>query len=175
MMDVIGPLDKPSEYLSPDSYDVLISDIKPEQLPKEISRVMGIEYLSKVQRNSETWPVVGKVYGVNKRILITLPVESSKSTDSVMVHFIFDTGSPATFIAKSTLDALKLEEWQLGYTVMKVNGTRLDLSISDTTKGPDGRPCHFVGLNLLGMDFLERINASLLINMVDLSATIKKE
>ena len=170
MIDTIGPLDQPSGYVSPDSYDVFMSDIKPHDLPTKISEAMGVKYLSPVE-SKVPWPLTGKVWGINRRILFTLPV-AKKNGNAVNVHFIFDTGSPATYIAKSTLDALGVQEWQLGDAVMTVNGTKTLLTVSDSVKTPDGKPCHFVGLNLLGMDYLDRINGKLLVEMQMNTATI---
>jgi hypothetical protein len=108
-MDVIGPLDQVSDYISPDAYDVLISDIQPEDLPGRISKVLGTEYLSPAKLLP--WPVSGKIWGTNRRTLITLPVSVAEMY--VNVHFILDTGAPTTFVADSTLEALHLQEWQL--------------------------------------------------------------
>lgn len=55
-MDVLGP------YLSShaEGFDVLISDVKPEDLPGRISQALGIQYLSEMQ--SRPTPVNGIVF-----------------------------------------------------------------------------------------------------------------
>lgn len=161
-MDTIGPLDRPSDYLAPFCYDVMLTDIKPEDLPGMLSLTLGIDYLSPATGNS-SWPVIGKVWGPNRRLLVTLPV--SLGTISINVHFIFDTGAPTTYIAKSVLHGLSIEEWELFEKPVKVNGFRIQLTVSDTTKVYQGDDqfvdCHFKGLNVLGMDYLDRVNALL--------------
>lgn len=170
MLDTIGPLDQPSGYVPPDAYDVLLTDIKPEDLPNKISIAMGVKYLNPSQTKLP-WPVKGKVWEINRRILFSLPV-AKKGGQAVSVHFIFDTGSPATYIGKSVLDALGMEEWQLGDAVMTVNGTKINLIVSDSVRTANGEPCHFVGLNLLGMDYLNRIDGKLVLEMPLNRATI---
>lgn len=162
-MDVIGPLDRPSDYIDPSAYDVLISDIKPHELPEIISDVLGTPYLAPATVIPS--PIRGRIYGRNRRVLFTIPVSHSQTQKSVSVHFIFDTGAPTSYIAQSTMDALGITESDLSRVPVRLNGKRAYVSVSDTTKAPDGEsPCHFVGLNLLGMDYLDRINARFSIN-----------
>ncbi len=161
-MDVLGPY--PSSHAD---FDVLISDVKPEDLPGRISQALGVQYLDDMQ--SRPSPVNGIVFNTKintLRVLVTLPV--SALGRSVAVHFIFDTGAPRTYIALSVLEALNLPEVSLFSEVVKINGVKSALSVSDTTKATysvgDNKmevPCHFVGLNILGMDFLDRAGIKL--------------
>jgi hypothetical protein len=158
--DVIGPLDHPNFMLAND-YDVLLSDIKPHELPTRISAIMGVPYLSEAPNC--TWPLHGKIVGYNKRLLFTIPV--SLGEKSVYVHFILDTGAPATFIAEDVLQALGVEEWELSYKTPKINGVKWAVWVSNQGN-------HFKGLNLLGMDFLSRIDAHLQVNMENNTTSI---
>ena len=116
-----------------------------------------------------TCPVNGVVFKTRintLRVLVTLPV--SARGRSVAVHFIIDTGAPCTYISLSVLKALNLPEVSLCSEVVKVNGVKSALSVSDTTKATyregDKKmevPCHFVGLNILGVDFLDRAGIKL--------------
>jgi hypothetical protein len=164
-METIGPLDRPSDYLPPFCYDVMLTDIKPEDLPGKLSSALGKNYLSSATGDS-TWPIIGKIWGPNHRLLVTLPV--SLGAIYINVHFIFDTGAPTTYIAKSVLNALFIEEWELFEKPVKVNGVRVQLTVSDTTKfyqgGDQFKDCHFKGLNVLGMDYVDRVNALLEVN-----------
>lgn len=99
-------------------------------------------------------------------VLVTLPV--SARGRSVAAHFIIDTGAPCTYISLSVLRALNLPEVSLCSEVVKVNGVKSALSVSDTTKATHHEgdkkmevPCHFVGLNILGVDFLDRAGIKL--------------
>lgn len=74
---------------------------------------------------------------------------------SVNVHFILDTGAPTTYIALSVLEAWGVPELSLPSEVVRINGVKATVRVSDTaTVTIDGvkKPCHFVGLNILGMD-----------------------
>lgn len=162
-MDVLGPY--PSSLA--EGFDVLISDVKPEDLPGCISQALGVQYLAEMQ--SRPTPVNGIVFNTKSRtlrVLVTLPV--SARGRSVAVHFIFDTGAQGTYVALSVLEALSLPEVSLCSEVVKINGVKSVLSVSDTTKAiyheGDNEmevPCHFVGLNILGMDFLDRAGIKL--------------
>ena len=165
MIDMIGPLDVPSQLVRPDDYDVMLSDIKPSDLPDNISKVMGTVYLSPTNTHS-TWPLKGKVWGYNRRILVTLPVSSKERC--VNVHFIFETGAPASYISPEVLNALDVEEWQLGTNEIRLNGIRSNVWLSNNPKS------NFTSLNILGMDFLERLECRLVVDMSTRTVTLSK-
>lgn len=147
-------------------FDILLGDIKPSDLPTSISRVLDCDYLSPCQ-DEEVWPVRGKIYGRNERLIMTLPV--SWGDKCVNVHFILGTGAPCTYVAETVLNALGMAELQLLVERPKVNGIMLDLRVSDGQHydGEVGglRDNHFKGVNLLGMDFLYLADATLIVNM----------
>ncbi len=171
-MDVLGPY--PTGPFN--AFDVLISDVQPEDLPGKISKALGTDYLADIGTIPN--PVTGIVFKTKDdklRVLFTLPV--SARGRSVATHFIFDTGAPRTYIALSVLDALDLPEVSMPSEVLKVNGVKANLGVSDTSKvsygegaGKVEEPCHFVGLNLLGMDFLDRASVKLEIDLATNSA-----
>jgi len=154
-MDVLGPY--PSSH----------ADIKPEDVPGRVSQALGVQYLDDMQSRPNPFNgVVFKTRINTLRVLVTLPV--SAHGRSVAVHFIIDTGAPCTYISLSVLKALNLPEVSLCSEVVKVIGLKSALSVSDTTKATyregDKRmevPCHFVGLNILGVDFLDRAGIKL--------------
>ena len=174
MEDTLGPY--PENRFDP--FDVLISDIKPEDLPGRISKFMGVNYLS--YENEIRWPLEGRIIASEKklRILFTVPVAARQKT--VNVHFIFDTGSPRTYLAKSVIDALEVPEVCLGSEVFKYNGVKWsDVNISDFQTVPadvngEAKPCHFGGINILGMDFLDKIDAILIVDVKSMVAKIIK-
>ena len=158
--------------------NVMLSDLKPDDLPGIVSRTLGVQYLSP-STTEAVWPIVGRVYGINRRVLFTLPVSLRGGAKCVNTHFIFDTGAPATYLASSTIAALGLEEWQLGSAAVCINGCQTSaVLVSDTIRvsPPDGSRsgCHFSGLNLMGMDFIERVGATLSVDMVSKEACISK-
>lgn len=163
-MDTIGPLDSPY-WRDPESYDVYVSDIKPSDLPTTLSRVLGTPYLS-VSPQTSRWPIAGAVWGHNRRVLFTLPVSSGDLC--VNVHFMFDTGAPFTYLSRSALEALGLEEWQLDHKPVRINGVTSPIAVSDSVK--EG---HFKGISLLGMDYVDRVNAILTIDMAESIAKVE--
>lgn len=189
IMDVLGPYSDPS----PDVFDVLLSDVKPDDLPGKISDFLKVAYLSDTNEIGK-WPLYGKVVTTHKpagiapsklRVFFTMPVAARGK--AVNVHFIFDTGAPRTYIAKSVLDALAVPEASIGGEIFKFNGIKWsDINISDSqtithTVSVHGEvvneegPCHFVGLNVLGMDLMDRINAKLVIDMKEMVAELVKQ
>ncbi|KAK9810892.1 hypothetical protein WJX73_005903 [Symbiochloris irregularis] len=165
MDDVLGPYPDHDQ----DAFDVLISDVKPEDLPRRISEALHVPYLEPMAIRAN--PVSGVVYNTKaakQRVLVTLPV--SARGRSVATHFIFDTGAPRTYIALSVLEALGLPEVSFHSEVVRLNGVKMSMGVSDLeTVSYDGgqttQPNQFGGLNILGMDFLDSAEAKLEINM----------
>jgi hypothetical protein len=159
----------------PSAYDVLLTDLAPEDLHEAVSSVLGVPYLSASPTES-TWPVLGRIYGLKRRVLFTMPV-SVLGGKCVNTHFIFDTGAPATYLALSTVAALGIEEWQLGDVAIRINGDQTSaVLISDrqVVRHDDGTitKCQFHGLNLMGMDFIERAKATFSVDMANKVAKI---
>ena len=166
-MDVLGPFPTgPSN-----AFDVLISDVQPEDLPGKISTALGTDYLADMGTIPN--PVTGIVFNTKDdklRVLFTLPVSAPARGRSVATHFIFDTYAPRSYIALSVLEALHLSEVSMPSEVLQVNGVKANLGVSDTVSYREGNgqveePCHFAGLNLLGMDFLDRASVKLEIDL----------
>ncbi|KAK9789017.1 hypothetical protein WJX73_008325 [Symbiochloris irregularis] len=164
MDDVLGPY--PSDQ---DAFDELISDVKPEDLPRRISEALQIIYLDQMETRAN--PVNGIVFNtrdVKLCVLVTLPV--SARGRSVAAHFILDTGAPRTYIALSVLEALELPEISMYSEAVRLNGVKMTMGVSDTEKvshdgGRTMQPSLYVGLNILGMDFLDSAEVKLEIDM----------
>ena len=108
------------------------------------------------------------VWGKHRRILFTLPVMIRSK--SILVHFLFDTGAPASFIARDTLNAFAMEEYLLGSENVRINGV-----IVPGIQVSDSQDSHFKGINLLGMDYLYRVNALLSIDLKEMQAKLEKQ
>jgi hypothetical protein len=166
-MDVLGPYPTDS-----DAFDVLISDVLPANLPNRISEALRIPYLAEMEvKPGPVDGIVFKTRGDRLRVLVSLPV-SRRAGRSVATNFILDSGAPITYVASSVLDALGLTESCLARELLRINGIKAYTSVSDTTTVPmevDGKiekkPCHFVGLNILGIDYLDRAEIKLEIDM----------
>lgn len=159
-MDVLEPY--PSSQA--DGIDVLISDVKPEDIPDRISQALRVQYLA--ERESRPTPVNGIVFKTRNSTL-----RVSARGRRVAVHFIFHTGAPCTYVALSVLEALNLPKDFWCSEVVNINGVKSVLSVSETIKatyraGEDKMevPCHFVGPNILGIDFLNRAGINLEMN-----------
>jgi hypothetical protein len=174
-MDVLGPYPEDSCW-GARQFDVLISDVSPEDLSGSISTLLGAQYLGDMQVRQG--PVKGIVYNtkdIKMRVLFALPV--SARCKSVATHFILDTGAPHTYISQAVLNALAVPEVSIPSEVLKVNGVKMVVGVSDSTTAlyNEGgavvqRQCHFAGLNILGMDFLDRAEGDLRIVMGDNAA-----
>ena len=64
----VAPLGK----ILPDSFDILIPDIQPDDLATRVSLTLGCKYLSPAA-NERLSEVAGTIYGVNNRSMFTLP------------------------------------------------------------------------------------------------------
>lgn len=152
----------------PGVYDTLVSDVKPADLPTKVSKVLGCQYLSP-SAAAAVWPVRGRIYEINKRSMITLPVSLNSVT--VNVHFLFDTSAPSTYVAGTVLDALGIEDWQLSDKRPLINGVKVDIMSSESTywdkEAARFRSLHFKGINLLGMNFLFTAQATFTVNTKD--------
>jgi hypothetical protein len=93
------------------------------------------------------------------KILVTLPV--SIRDNCVETHFIVDTGSFRTYITRSVLNALDVPELRLSTEVVKIkiNGVETLVELSD------------IGLNIVGMDFMDRVGIEMSLNMKNNTVT----
>jgi hypothetical protein len=174
-MDVLGPYHDSSS----DAFDILLSDVKPEDLHGKISEFLKVSYLSD-SNDIEKWPLYGKVINTHAhaspklRVFFSMPV-ATHGGKVVNVHFIFDTGAPRTYISKSVLDALAVSEGSIGGEIFKFNGVKWsDIKISDSQTVKE-ELCHFAGLNILGMDMMDRMNAKLVIDMKEMVAELVRQ
>ena len=90
MDDVLGPY--PSGRSGNDAFDVLISDVKPEDLPGRISVALQTPYLADMETRANPFnSIVFNTMDMKMRVLFTLPV--SARGRSVATHFILVTGA----------------------------------------------------------------------------------
>ena len=159
-MDVIGPLESP--WILPSSYDVMITDISPIDLKTNVSAALKIDYLSRVLPGTDPmWPLKGIIYGNNSRVMVSAVVECQRPNQEITrcnVHFLFDTGAPATYLTKEAFEALGVNDPKIdGTMTFMVNCKRMPVSLSQG---------HFKDVNILGMNFLDRTSASLKLSFV---------
>ena len=157
-------MDAPPGKLLPDQFNVPLYDIRPEDLATKVSMAMHCPYLSP-SCSTRLQKVQGCIYGPIFRSMFTLPVTCEKSGEesNCNVHFLFDTAAPATYLAPSALAAWKIPAWDMDNNIFHINGCRIRPSCSDDQawdeKSKTREDRRFKGVNLLGMDFIERADA----------------
>ena len=94
-----GPIDvAPADM--PELFDILLPDVDDNLLHNEISTALGSAYLSETPHlTSPHTTVDGILYGRHRRVLFPLVVRLSKSS-SYVVHFVYDSGSPFTYLSQ---------------------------------------------------------------------------
>lgn len=156
----------PPGYIKPSLQDFLLTDIPPEELRVAIAHRLGVEYLSPAASFPGSFPVQGKLHGLNNRLMINLACRKEGS-DSQPINVIFAivTGSPVSYLSAEAMEALA------GKPGCKV-GRIIDVMIhSDTViechLSPHDK--HFASVNVLGMDFLSENKLSLSMDYVKAS------
>jgi hypothetical protein len=84
----------------PELFDILLSDVDEKVLYNEISTTLGLAYLSETHLTSPHATVDGIMFGRHKRVLFPLVVKLRRKSCSYVVHFLFDSGSPHTFLSQ---------------------------------------------------------------------------
>lgn len=137
------------DYKPPlDHYDVFATDVTHDVLCRQIARELGRPYLQPATPADIWFPVEGKIYGQGRRHMLNLVVTRNKKR--VFVSFLLDTGAPNTYIASAACDALGLDNVVPDPFAVNIHGTTLPVKTTPTNQDQ----CHFVGVNLLGADFL---------------------
>jgi len=95
-----GPIDvAPTDM--PNLYDILLSDIDEKVLHNEVSTALGSTYLSETPHlTSPLATVDGIVFGMHNRVLFPLVVRFPRKSHSYVIHFLYDSGSPHTFLSQ---------------------------------------------------------------------------
>lgn len=137
-------LDFAVPVVGPHAYDVLILDITPSDL-RRIGNELGSISLSEASA-TPTFPVEGILFGNSQRMFVPLIV--SKLRKSINVNFLYDTGSPNTYLRQETFAALGFEENTPTEANVVIHGTALTVYLSSN---------HFENVDLVGQDFFSAI------------------
>jgi hypothetical protein len=87
---------KPSD--NPELFDVLLTDVDHRVLHGGVSEKLGCTYLSRGTKILKPMPEVnGILFGVHHRPFVSLVTTYEKA--SYNLHFLFDTGSPFTYLS----------------------------------------------------------------------------
>ena len=95
-----GPIDvAPTDM--PNLYDILLSDIDEKLLHNEISTALGSAYLSETPHLTSPLATVGGiVFGIYDRVIFPLVVRFPRKSHSYVMHFLYNSGSPHTFLSQ---------------------------------------------------------------------------
>jgi hypothetical protein len=91
---------------------MMLSDITSRILHSDESKFTigrGKDYLSEADSIQLPWPAAGVAFGYNKRYMISLPCRRPRSDRGhkvLNVFFLFDTGSPCSYLCKEAMEAL---------------------------------------------------------------------
>lgn len=137
----------------PKLFDVLINDISEIDL-QNIGTELSAPRLSVAAKfESNTDPINGIMYGPTLRVF--LPLIVSKRRKNITVLFLFNTGSPNTYLREDTLRALGFLENIPSDTNVIINGTGVTVYQS---RG------HFENVDLIGQDWMAFSRAKVLLD-----------
>jgi hypothetical protein len=119
----------------------------------KIGNELGSIPLSDASAMRPTFPIRGILFGQGQRMFIPLIV--SKREISISVNFLFDTGSPNTYLRPETLSALGFLENVPSETNVIIHGSSTTVYASSN---------HFENVDLLGQDYLRTIRGFITIN-----------
>lgn len=143
---------------------MFLNDVTKDTLA-DVARQLGTNYLGPSAVLS--WPVQGKLFGINHRPLIALPVKFPKKCDYITLVFLVDTGAPMSCISKDVIDFVtpKGSNIQDQFYVL-INGIRQQVNLSKD---------HYEDIHLIGADYLQTINCQLHLNYGMSSFTMKAQ
>ena len=152
-----GPRDLPGQ-IAPNLWDIMLLDLNHTLLVEEVAAALDVEYLGRTQVVVHL-PVVGTIYGYNNRLMVNFNCrrKSVKSCQWYNVIFLCDTASPFSFLSEQAMSKLSGGDNILPHMIADIGDITLGFYLAQPTS-------HFAGVNVLGMDFLLRTDASILIN-----------
>eukprot|EP00835_Amoeboradix_gromovi_P001756 NODE_87_length_21935_cov_0.397142.p7 type:complete len:263 gc:universal NODE_87_length_21935_cov_0.397142:16837-17625(+) len=167
---------EPREYIKPSSYDVLLTDVKHNDLIGPIAERLGVEYLSQMGGDYKEGQsnVRGILYGTYYRPMVNLVVASKKFKKFINIIFLVDTGSPCLYICEKAME-------KLGFTdhVPETFDLLFDSKTHEAVMSPsfmeiDGKreKGHYHDLNLIGASFLSKERARVAIDYAENTVTL---
>ena len=88
-------------YIDPSDFDGILSDLYYDELMRDVSRELNVQYLSPAEVPDEELEgslLNGILWGSNSRPLINLVVSSTKYNKPVNIIFIVDTACPYVYL-----------------------------------------------------------------------------
>ena len=156
-------MDAPGGYIPPDQQDMMLTDITSTVLHSEecTARIgWGKKYLSEAKSFPLEWPAAGFFYGINRRLMISLPCRvghegpGPNSNKVLNIFFLVDTGSPVSYLCLEATEALIDGDSTCdveGALLVGVQNESVHMSFHLSPS-----KSHFHDVNVLGMDFLTK-------------------
>ena len=161
------------DYISPHSYNVLLSDVKHDDLVRPIAERLGVQYLYEAKEIPTQSTVDGILYGTNCRPMINLVASSKKYNKHVNIVFMIDTTSPSLYVSQQAMKALGFSDnlpgtFDLSFqdkvyeAVMSPPLPSTATTLHGGSVGSEERGFH--DINLIGASFLSKSHAKMLID-----------
>lgn len=148
------------EYIHPSEQDILLTDVKEEDLKTGIANALDVSFLEETT-DLPSWPVEGILFGHNSRPFVCMYMKIKAKC--IKVFFLVDTGSPHTYVSETTMNALGAS------AASGFRSTIHGVFLPSTYTSPNNS--HYADINILGADFLNRGEFKVELNYG--SATIK--
>lgn len=163
---------EPRDYISPSEYDVLLSDVKHDDLIGPIAERLGIKYLEpQIEPIPIEKDIKGILYGTNRCPMINLVVSTKRFKKPINVIFLIDTGSPCLYICQKAMEALGfLDAIPLTFDLRFRD--RVYEAVMSPIKQLDGKDGHYHDINLIGATFLTNSRALLNIDYTENDVTL---
>jgi len=137
----------------PKLFDVLITDITDTDLRTIGNELGSLRLSAAAEFQSNDNPINGLIYGPTFRVFV--PIIVSKKHININVTFLFDTGSPNTYLREDTMRALGFVDNIPSDTMVRINGIGITAYLS---RG------HFVNVDIMGQDCMAFLRAKVLLD-----------
>ena len=164
-------VNEPKDYIDPLEYDVLLSDVKHNDLIGPISERLEVEYLESLQNFEKSQKnLQGILYGSNCRPMVNLVIASKKFKKHINIIFLVDTVSPYPYICEKAMENLGYDEYvehiPSTFSILFENKTH-EAVMSPLFRGVESesngtqKKGQYHDLNLLGALFYSKAGAKL--------------
>ena len=151
---------EPRGYIPPSQYDVLLSDVKHNDLVGPISHRLGIKYLEQRLDSVSQYIVEGVLFGTNCRPMVNLVVSSKRFKKQVNIIFMVDTVSPCLYVCQNAMESLGFSD-SIPETFDLMFRGKAHQAVLSPMKSPCGEEGRYHDINLIGATFLSKTCAKL--------------
>ena len=152
------------QHVSPKEQDLLLSDVREQDLKQSIAHELGIPFMSEASGEA-LLPIEGILFGHNFRPFVCLHVR--RKTVNRNVFFLIDTGSSHTYLSKTTVEALSIKDSIPEGFIATIHGENMYVNLSPSSS-------HYTDINIIGSDFLSRKKIFLEVDYENLVVRIRK-